>query len=205
MTMKLSARDIGCVRGERRIFAGVSFALASGEGLLLTGANGTGKTSLLRMMAGFLEVAGGTIELTGGSPDLTIAQQAHFVGHLDAVKPGLSVAENIEFWSRLLGATRGIDETLSHFGLSGHADVPAGLLSAGQKRRLALSRLVLVPRPLWLLDEPAVSLDKQSQKRLAAVMSAHLAQGGMVVAATHSALGLRLAHELRLGARKARP
>jgi len=198
--MKLRVSDVTCMRGERRIFSGVSFALSSGEGLLMTGANGTGKTSLMRMIAGFLGVTGGEIVLEGGSQDLSLGQHAHFIGHLDAVKGGLTVLENITFWRRLLGGGD-IDRALGQFGLERYADIPAELLSAGQKRRLALSRLTLVPRPLWLLDEPAVSLDRASRKRLADAIRAHMGDGGMVVASTHSALGLRFTHQLRLGGR----
>lgn len=196
--MKLSGISLTCQRGERTVFTGVSFTLASGEGLLLTGPNGSGKTSLLRLVAGLLSPAEGQLELEGGSPDLAIGQHAHFIGHLDAVKTALTVEENLAFWRDFLGGGD-VGAALEAFGLSHLGDVPAGLLSAGQKRRLSLSRLALVPRPIWLLDEPSVSLDRESVTRLAGLVAHHVAEGGMVAASTHSELGIDFAHTLTFG------
>ena len=170
----------------------------AGELLQLTGPNGSGKSSLLRLIAGLNEAAAGTLTLAGGDADLGIGQQAHLIAHQEAVKAALSVFENLSFWRDFLGGGE-VDAALAVFDLTRLSAFPAGLLSAGQKRRLALSRLVLVPRVLWLLDEPAVGLDTASQQRLAKVMAAHLEKGGMIIAATHVPLGLEPALRLELG------
>lgn len=202
--MKLIAKDLACQRGGRHVFGHVSFQVAAGEGLLLSGPNGAGKTSLLRMVAGFLDPASGALALEGADPELSIGQHAHYVGHLDAVKGGLSVAENLAFWARLLGGGDP-EKALARFALESYAHIPAALLSAGQRRRLALSRLELVPRPLWLLDEPTVSLDAASRRRLVAAMRQHLGAGGLIVASSHAPFGIRLRHRLELGGAGARP
>lgn len=164
----------------------------------LTGPNGSGKSSLLRLIAGLNEQASGTLALQDGHGDLTIGQQAHYIAHQEAVKTALSVHENLAFWRDFMGGDVG--EALSAFGLSRLSTYPAGLLSAGQKRRLALARLVLVPRVLWLLDEPTVGLDSASLDRLVKVMAAHLGTGGMIIAATHVPLGREPDTRLELGA-----
>ena len=182
------------------MFAGVSFTLGAGEALIVRGRNGAGKSSLLRLVAGLLRVAGGRLALEGGNPELTIGEQSHYLGHQDALKPSLSVAENLGFWAGFF-ATRGADchQALIAVGLDQLADLPAAYLSAGQKRRLSIARLIAVKRPVWLLDEPTSTLDVSAQQRLAELMQAHLAAGGLVLAATHAALGLEKAQELRLG------
>jgi heme exporter protein A len=198
--MQLLASELACVRGGRRVFTGLSFSLSAGEGLVVTGRNGAGKSSLLRMLAGLVRIAAGRLHLEGGDPELSIPEQAHYLGHQDALKPSLSVEENLTFWSRYLGdAAR--PEALAEVGLDSLADLPAGFLSAGQRRRLSLARLLAVRRPLWLLDEPTSALDAASQVRLADVMRRHLAGGGMIVAATHGPLGIKAARELALGDR----
>jgi heme exporter protein A len=197
--MRLSASDLACRRGGRDVFAGVGFSVASGEGLTISGRNGAGKSSLLRMVVGLLRVAHGRIALEGGDPELTVGEQAHYLGHQDALKPSLSVGENLQFWSSFLGAAAADSgEVLAAVGLDGVADLPAAYLSAGQRRRLSIARLLAVKRPIWLLDEPASTLDAAAQARLTELMRAHLAGGGLILAATHGALGLDGARELRL-------
>jgi heme exporter protein A len=199
--MRLSGSDLACRRGGRDIFAGVSFSVASGEGLMISGRNGAGKSSLLRMVVGLLRVAAGRIALEGGDPELSIGEQAHYLGHQDALKPSLSVAENLRFWSNFLGPGAADNaEALAAVGLDTLADLPADYLSAGQRRRLSIARLFAVKRPIWLLDEPASTLDAAAQSRLIELMRDHLAGGGLILAATHGALGLEGARELHLGA-----
>jgi heme exporter protein A len=198
-TMRLSGIDLTCRRGGRDIFAGLNFSVAGGEALMVSGRNGAGKSSLLRMLAGLVRIDHGSLDFEGGDPDLTIGEQAHYLGHLDALKPSLSVAENLEFWAGFLGpAAAGRSGPLAAVGLDAIADLPAGYLSAGQRRRLSLARLLAVKRPIWLLDEPASTLDAAGQRRLRDFMRAHLAAGGLIVAATHAALGIERAQELRL-------
>jgi heme exporter protein A len=259
--MQLVASDLVCVRGGRQVFAGVSFAVGAGQTLVVSGPNGAGKTSLLRMVAGLLQVEAGHIELKDGEPDLTIAEQAHFLGHQDALKPSLSVGENLQFWARYLGAESppasprpqtgqssltiprasearlgGKPETaaehggfvekplaptpspsaaagkaraepmtinlaLDAVGLEELADLPAGYLSAGQRRRLSIARLLAIKRPIWLLDEPTAALDTTGQARLAELMQMHVSSGGLILAATHGPLGIDANHELALAPR----
>jgi heme exporter protein A len=197
--MQLVGIDLVCVRGGRQIFAGVSFAVGAGRTLAISGPNGAGKTSLLRMIAGLLRAEAGRIECRDGASDLTIAEQTHFLGYQDAVKPSLSVAENLRFWSRYLGDGHGpTAPALEALDLGGLSDLPAGYLSAGQRRRLSLARLIAVKRPIWLLDEPTAALDSSGQARLSELMRAHTVDGGLIVAATHGPLGID-ATELRLG------
>lgn len=197
--MKLKAQSLACVRGGRMIFENVSFDLDAGEGMLLTGPNGSGKTSLLRIVAGLLDPAGGEIALDGGDDELTVGQHAHFIGHLDAVKMAFSVEENLQFWAGFFGAGD-VTRALKAFNLEHLATIPAALLSAGLKRRLGLARLVLVPRAIWLLDEPSVSLDAASRDVLAALVQDHMAQGGLAIASTHADLGIRFSRTLSLEA-----
>ncbi|MBC8037898.1 MAG: heme ABC exporter ATP-binding protein CcmA [Rhizobiales bacterium] len=196
--MQLKADSLQCERGGRTVFTGVSFALKAGELLQLTGANGSGKTSLLRLVAGLGEPASGELKLNGGHAELTIGQQAHLIAHQEALKTALTVVENLSFWAAFLGGGP-IDRALAAFNLERLALYPAGLLSAGQKRRLALARLLVVPRVLWLLDEPMAGLDKASQGRLSDAMTEQLAKGGMIIAATHVPLGVEAQAHLDLG------
>jgi heme exporter protein A len=200
LLMRLSAVELACHRGGRDVFAGVSFAVASGEALLVSGRNGAGKSSLLRTVIGLVRVAAGRLTLEDGDPELTIAEQAHYLGHQDALKPALSVAENLHFWAAFFGARSvEIGEALDTVGLGALAALPAAYLSAGQRRRLSIARLIAVPRPIWLLDEPASSLDAPAAVRLADLMRAHLSGGGLILAASHGPIGLDTARELRLG------
>lgn len=198
--MQLTAENLACVRGGRDVFRGLSFAVKSGEALMVTGRNGAGKSSLLRMIAGLLRIASGTLALDGGEQDAAIGEQAHYLGHLDALKPALTVAENLQFWAEFLGPSSGdVAPALAAVELTALADLPAAYLSAGQRRRLSIARLVAVPRAIWLLDEPTAALDAASQTRLADLMRRHLASGGMIVAAAHGAIGLERAREVKLG------
>ncbi|MGH6684377.1 MAG: heme ABC exporter ATP-binding protein CcmA [Pseudolabrys sp.] len=199
--MQLKGDNLACSRGGREVFVGINFSLSGGEALLVTGRNGAGKSSLLRAIAGLVRLTAGRLDFEGGDGDAGIGEQAHYLGHQDAAKPSLTVRENLEFWARYLGAGKeGIETALEAVGLAPLADLPAAYLSAGQRRRLSIARLVAVERPIWLLDEPTSSLDAPSQKRLAGQMRDHLASGGMIVAAAHGPIGLERARELKLGA-----
>jgi heme exporter protein A len=197
--MRLSGRGVGCIRGGREVFSGLDFDASTGEALAVTGPNGAGKTSLLRLIAGLLTGSGGSIDLDGGDGDLTLAEQAHFLGHRDALKPSLSVMENLAFWRDFLGGDiSDAGRSLAAVGIDHAAHLPAAYLSAGQRRRLSIARLLAVRRPIWLLDEPTSALDAAGQTMFAALMGDHLARGGLIVAATHAPLGLP-AKELRMG------
>lgn len=202
-SVQLIAEKLIIERGGRTILNDVSFTAGAGATLLLTGANGTGKTTLLRALGGFLPLSGGTIRVTPEDDDTPRAELIHTVGHSNAVKAHLTVRENVMFWSRFLGGGAGAedrtDRALGAFALRDLEDVPASYLSAGQRRRLGLARLLAAPRPIWLLDEPTVSLDAASTERLARVIDQHTATGGLVVAATHLPLGLNNTRELHLG------
>jgi heme exporter protein A len=182
------------------VFADLSFTVQSGEAMAVTGRNGAGKSSLLRVIAGLVHLAAGDLTLAGGAAEATVPEEAHYLGHQDALKGSLSVGENLAFWVDYLGGTRaGIADALDAVDLAPLAGLPADYLSAGQRRRLSIARLVAVQRPLWLLDEPTSALDVQSQARLAGLMRAHLSGGGMIIAAIHGDIGLDAPRELRLG------
>jgi heme exporter protein A len=198
--MKLIGDELCARRGGRVLFAGLSFAVDSGRALLVTGPNGAGKTTLLRTLAGFLRPEAGRVLLEGGAADASIAEQCHYVGHANAVKPSLTVAENAVFWGGFLGgAADRLQAALEAFALAALRDIPAGYLSAGQRRRAGLMRLLLAERPVWLLDEPTASLDEAAQGALASAVNRHLSRGGLVVAATHLPLAFDRAQELRMG------
>jgi heme exporter protein A len=214
LLMRLLGSDLACFRGGRQVFSALSFAVEAGEALVVLGPNGVGKSSLLRLVAGLVAPAAGALSLEGGDPELTIAEQAHYLGHQDALKPSLTVEENLTFWSRYLGSGEGTQAPLAQapvaqaplaqgalaaVGLDGIAKLPAAYLSAGQRRRLSIARLIAVKRPLWLLDEPTSALDAAAQADLAGFMGQHLAGGGLIVAAAHGPIGLVAAKELRLG------
>jgi len=199
--MQLSGKNLACERGGRQVFGDLNFSVSGGEALLVTGRNGAGKSSLLRMIAGLVRVTSGTLALAGGDPEAGIGEQAHYLGHLDALKPALTVRENLRFWAEFLGAGGDrVAPALEAVDLAPLADLPAAYLSAGQRRRLSIARLVAVKRPLWLLDEPTSALDAGAQKRLADLMRGHLGGGGLIVAATHGTIGLERTRELKLGA-----
>jgi len=202
-TIGLAAHDILCQRGGRIVFQDLNFKLAPGEALLVSGPNGAGKTSLLRQIAGLLPLAGGELRLGGAGPDAALPELCHYVGHANAVKASLSVSENLAFWADFLnGNGAGLKRALAAFGLTSLAGLPAGLLSAGQKRRLALSRLFAAPRPIWLLDEPQSSLDAASVKLLDACIKDHLTAGGIALVASHTPLKTKFAHRLALGGKE---
>lgn len=198
--MQLSADNLACTRGGRVVFTELSFAVTGGEALVVTGRNGAGKSSLLRMIAGLVRIAGGQLTLAGGEDEASIAEQAHYLGHQDALKPSLSVRENLTFWADFLGGGAGtVEQALEAVGLAPLAGLPAAYLSAGQRRRLSIARLAAVKRPIWLLDEPTSALDTPSQARLAELMQDHLAGGGIIIAAAHGPIGLENPREMRLG------
>jgi heme exporter protein A len=197
--MQLFADNLICHRGGRTVFSGLNFRLSTGEALEITGRNGAGKSTLLRMIAGLIHVGGGRLALEGGEPDAPIAEQAHYLGHNDPLKPSLSVVENLQFWTEFLGGERqSIGSALEAVDLTRVAALPVAYLSAGQKRRLSIARLVAVSRPIWLLDEPASALDASSQVRLVQLMRDHLVAGGIIIVATHGPIGLDAPHKLRL-------
>lgn len=203
-SVHLEARDIACERGGRTLFDGVNFTLAPGEALLVSGPNGAGKTSLLRQLAGLLPLLSGTFSAPGANADIPVAELCHYVGHLNAAKSALSVRENLAFWANFFDDGQGgVDQALKAFGLAPLAEISAALLSAGQKRKLALSRLFTARRPIWLLDEPSVSLDASSVKRLDAAIDDHLKTGGIAVVSTHVPLQTKFAHTLALGQKEA--
>ena len=192
--MPLSIECLTVVRGSKMVIDGLSLRVGAGEAIAVTGPNGAGKTTLLRAIAGFLAPQHGRVQLTleSGADDGPVADRCHFIGHLDGIKASLTVAENAQFWAAYLGGCRARQEStgtmLDRVGIGNLAPVTARLLSAGQRRRAALARLLLAPRPLWLLDEPTTSLDADGQAMLGDIASEHLAAGGMIVAATHSPL-----------------
>ena len=198
--MRLLGRGVRCVRGGREVFTGLDFEASAGGALAVTGPNGAGKTSLLRLIAGLLTPAGGSIDFEGGEPEMTLPEQAHYLGHRDALKPALSVLENLAFWREFLGGGS-FDpprKSLAAVGLDHATHLPAAYLSAGQRRRLSIARLLAVRRPIWLLDEPTSALDAAGQHMFEGLMTDHLAGGGLIVAATHTPLGIA-ARELRIG------
>ena len=203
---RFTGDDLTCIRGERIVFSGLSFALEAGSALVLSGPNGSGKSSLLRLMAGLLPSAAGQLAWDGEA----IAEdpeshhgRLHFVGHLDAVKPALTLAENLAFWAsvhRGAGAVpQAVEKALAVFAMDRLAALPARYLSAGQRRRLNLARIAAAPATMWLLDEPATALDAQSTARLEAAIAEHRGGGGIVVLATHAPLAVVDSQELRLG------
>ncbi len=190
--MSLLVNNLSCQRGGRTIFSGLSLEIAAGEAVLLRGPNGAGKSTLLRVIAGLIPEISGEVSINGlSATDRDEFQgQITYAGHLDAIKPQLTVAENLHFWAQLFEADN-VAKTMQDFRLDEIADRPAHACSAGQKRRLGLARIAVTSRPLWLLDEPTVSLDTETTARFAATIDAHCAAGGMAFIATHIDLGLK--------------
>jgi heme exporter protein A len=196
--MRLCGEELTLERGGRVIFRRLTFIAQAGELILLQGRNGSGKTSLLRLIAGLLRPIEGRLTLAGGADDLTIGQQAHLIGHGLALRTGLTVAENLAFWTSFLGGGK-MKVGLEAFGLVPLAEFPAGILSDGQQRRLNLARLAAVQRKIWLLDEPSVGLDRASAKQLTVQMCNHLEGGGIIIAASHGEFEIPCANRIELG------
>ncbi len=201
----LRAESLSCRRGQRTLFSRLSFETHGGHALVVVGPNGAGKSSLLRIMAGLLGATSGRVELSGGDPELSLREQLHYLGHDDALKGALTVAENLTFWRDVLGRTGlPVDEALEEVGLGGLGRLHASVLSAGQKRRLAIARLLVTKRLLWVLDEPTTALDVTAQARFAGLARGHLASGGIILAATHTPLDFGpTVSELALGGHRA--
>jgi heme exporter protein A len=198
---KLIVRDLAVERGDRRVLDHVSFTVGCGEAVVLRGPNGTGKTTLIRAIAGLLPAAAGEIDLEGRPDDAPVGTYCHYIAHRNALKGDLSVRENLLFWKDISGdRSSPFDAISERVDLADLADIPVRYLSAGQQRRVALARLLVSPRPLWLLDEPTVSLDQSHTELFAGLANEHLADGGMIVAATHLPLGFRGERVLRLAA-----
>lgn len=198
--MQLTGENLTCKRGGRIVIARLNFSVARGEALLLSGANGSGKSTLLRLIAGYLSPSAGRLALKGGAIDMPIGAQCHYCGHLDALKPSLTVRENLGFWQAWFGASwYSIDEALVQFNIDHLADLPLSYLSAGQRRRLSLARLLVAKRPIWLLDEPTSALDRQSVDQFCVLLRQHIENDGMLIAATHLPLKLDGAKQLDLG------
>jgi len=193
MISSLTAEKLACARGDRKLFENLSFRVKAGQALAVEGANGSGKTSLLRLIAGFLSPAAGRLIVQDASGDSDDAEERGkkigWLGHHDGLKPQLTVQEQLIFWAALYRGTANPD-VLAQVGLARQADLPCRYLSAGQKRRLALARLLVSQRPLWLLDEPFAALDTSGQALVAQLMALHCGQGGIIIAATHDPLGL---------------
>ena len=189
--MRLEAENLAGERGGETIFAGLSFALSEGEALVVTGPNGSGKSTLLRIICGLLQPEAGKVELREDGTVLPVRAACHYLGHQNAMKPALSVRENLSFWQKFNGAAQAeIDEALEAVDLPGVEHLPFGYLSTGQKRRVSIAKLLVSHRPLWIVDEPTAGLDKASEVRFAEIMRGHMREGGMIVAATHIPLGL---------------
>jgi heme exporter protein A len=202
--MRLEVSDIRVERGGRRVLDGLSFVLNAGEALIVTGPNGAGKSTLLRALAGLLPLAAGRVAIAGAE-DAPPREVAHYVGHADGNKASLTAAENLAFWAAMLKPRQAKEpalapaDALASLALAHVADFPVAILSVGQRRRVALARLLVAARPLWLLDEPITALDAASQIGLLRLMQRHLAQGGMLAATTHGGLDVPNARRLALG------
>jgi heme exporter protein A len=194
--MRLLAEGLGSMRGGRTLFQGLSFALRAGESLVVAGPNGSGKTTLLRLIAGLLPPTAGRITLADSEDP--VGESVHFVGHLDALKGALTLGENLAFYRSLFGGGDAVGAALGRMGIGTLAMLPAEMLSAGQRRRAALARLLVSHRPIWLLDEPANALDADGQILVARLMQEHRGRGGIVIAATHVRLDLPGAREISL-------
>ncbi len=194
MISSLTAQKLACTRGTRRLFEGLSFTVKAGQALALEGANGAGKTSLLRLIAGFLPQLSGRVFVTQSGNEIEGPEERGqfigWLGHHDALKASFTVSEQLAFFGKLYGRDGDLPALLEQVGLARQAQLPCRYLSAGQRRRLALARLLLTQRPLWLLDEPFAALDVHGKGLVARLIALHCGQGGIVLAATHEPLGL---------------
>ena len=201
--MRLVADNVTVARGGQVLFSGIGFTLDAGEALIVSGPNGVGKTTLLRVLAGLLPDADGRVTLEGSACE-TVAEACHYLGHRNAMKRELTVGENLAFWRDFMRVggdvppSPDIAEAIDAVGLAGLDHLPFGFLSAGQQRRISMARLLLSYRPVWILDEPTSALDQNSQTLFADLVHRHLADGGLVVAATHQSLGLKAPRHLVL-------
>jgi len=198
-TCSLVVENLGVERGSRAVLRDLGFTLDPGEALAVIGPNGAGKSTLLRALCGLLPLSMGRMRLKNVGPDTAPGEHIHLLGHRDGIKDALSPRENLRFWRAFLEGDGDPQEVLEAVRLGHAADLPSAYLSAGQRRRLAIGRLLIAPRPLWLLDEPTNALDTDSQERLAALVAQHRARGGMVIAATHQDLGWPNLRSLTLG------
>jgi heme exporter protein A len=197
--MRLYGENLSLERGGRRLFAGLFFEVREGEVLVIQGSNGTGKTSLLRAIAGFLPFSGGRLRHEGGDAHARLGEQAHYLGHANSLRDALTAEENLAFWAAMQGgAAFGVKPALARLGLPHVLDFPVGALSTGQKRRVALARLLVAHREIWLLDEPTTALDIASQILFANTMQEHLSKGGLILVATHVPLGIVARREVQL-------
>jgi heme exporter protein A len=200
----IAAESLACRRGTQIVVSGLSFEVRAGTALILRGPNGSGKTTLLRTLAGFLPPAAGSIEIKRNFEAKPASGEGvfHYIGHANGIKPRLSVIENVAFWQTYYSGAADIEAAeaaLDTFGLIGLASFSAGHLSQGQARRLGLARLLAAHRPIWLLDEPSVSLDAASSRLLDQVIARHLSGGGLAIVSTHLDLGIPEAAVLELG------
>ncbi|MCA1368924.1 heme ABC exporter ATP-binding protein CcmA [Bradyrhizobium sp. BRP14] len=194
--MRLLAEGLSARRGEDLIFNDISFSLAAGEALVVTGPNGSGKSTLLRVLAGLLRAESGRLSIENGPSGFDHPHElSHYLGHRNAMKRELTVEENLSFWQRFLGDSPGgsgidLSAAAEAVGLAGIAQLPFGYLSAGQQRRMAMAKLLVAYRPIWLLDEPTAALDVSADRLFAGLVAAHLDHGGIVIVATHQPLGI---------------
>lgn len=196
--MELKITDLHLSRGDRLLIKNLNFKLSKGQSLKIEGANGVGKTTLIRAIAGFITPDKGKINFTFDNKDLSKREQIHYIGHKNGIRTSLTVLENLEFWASFYNTQPSLMQIAQTYALKSLLHIPAGYLSAGQKRRLSLSRLSMSKRPLWLLDEPTVSLDQQSVKLVANAAQNHIEEGGILIAATHIPLEIEFTNTLTL-------
>lgn len=205
--MRIFAQNLSVKRGEELIFTDVSFELSPTESLTISGPNGVGKSTLLRALAGLLPIDSGTFEIKTDSKEAKPnAEYCHYIGHKNAMKAELTVLENLNFWQRTMAQEDTVDDDLimspeaavELLGLSHTLDLPFGFLSQGQRRRIALAKLFVSYRPVWLLDEPTAALDKASSDNFANITNSYLEKGGVVIAATHVPLGFKEVKQLEM-------
>lgn len=200
--MRLVAEGLSAKRGEDLIFQDISFEIPRGEALVVKGPNGSGKSTLLRVLAGLLPAETGKAKLVAAAqPVERLGEACHYLGHRNAMKRELTVDENLVFWKAFFGDFSGgagisVDEAVESVGLGGIVHLPFGYLSAGQQRRMAMAKLLVAWRPVWILDEPTAALDASAEAMFAGLVTTHLARGGIAIAATHQPLGLEGVREL---------